>query len=141
MRHLLTPNPAPALALATAIATALAAGASGAQEAARAPMSGMDHSTMDMGDATAPGAMAGYMAAMDAMNDAMAGMESTGDADVDFLMMMIPHHRSAVDMSRALLLEAKDPEVRALAEAVIATQEAEIATMEAMLGRLGHPVE
>ena len=68
-------------------------------------------------------------------------MESAGDADVDFLLMMIPHHQSAVDMSVALLAEVKDAEVKALGEAVIATQEAEIAQMRAMLARLGHPVE
>jgi len=44
-------------------------------------------------------------------------------------------------MSVALLAEVKDAEVKALGEAVIATQEAEIAQMRAMLARLGHPVE
>lgn len=120
-------------------ALALGAGYAPAQEAA-APMEGMDHSAMGHGDA-ATGAMAAYMKAMDDMMAAMAGMEATGDADVDFLLMMIPHHQSAVDMSVALLAEAKDAEVRALGEAVIATQEAEIAAMRAMLARLGHPVE
>lgn len=117
---------------------ALTAGYAAAQEPA-APMEGMDHSAMEHGDA--PVAMAAYMKAMDDMMAAMVGMESTGDADVDFLLMMIPHHQSAVDMSVALLAEVKDPEVKALGEAVIATQEAEIAQMRAMLARLGHPVE
>ena len=112
----------------------LTAGLSVAQDAAPAPMTGMDHSTGTMGT-DAPSA------APDTMTSARAGMESTGDADADFLLMMIPHHQSAVDMSQALLPQVKDPEVKALAEAVIATQEAEIASMEAMLARLGHPVE
>jgi uncharacterized protein (DUF305 family) len=118
---------------------ALAAGAATAQDAP-ASMEGMDHSAMGHG-AAATGAMAAYMTAMDDMMVAMEGMESAGDADVDFLLMMIPHHQSAVDMSVALLAEVKDPEVKALGEAVIATQEAEIAQMRAMLARLGHPVE
>ena len=118
---------------------ALAAGAATAQDAP-APVEGMDHSAMGHG-AAAPGAMAAYMTAMDDMMVAMEGMESTGDADVDFLLMMIPHHQSAVDMSVALLAEVKDAEVKALGEAVIATQEAEIAQMRAMLARLGHTVE
>lgn len=120
-------------------ALALGAGFATAQEAA-SPAEATDHSAMGHGDA-APAAMAAYMKAMDDMMAAMAGMESTGDADVDFLLMMIPHHQSAVDMSVALLSEVKDAEVKALGEAVIATQEAEIAAMRAMLARLGHPVE
>ena len=118
---------------------ALAAGAATAQDAP-APVEAMDHSAMGHGDA-ATGAMAAYMTAMDDMMSEMAGMESTGDADVDFLVMMIPHHQAAVDMSVALLAEVKDAEVKALGEAVIATQEAEIAQMRAMLARLGHTVE
>ena len=88
--------------------------------------------------AHADGPMAGYMAAMDAMMADMDGMASTGDPDADFLLMMIPHHQSAVDMSRTLLEEGADPETRALAEAIIASQEAEIAAMRAILERLGH---
>lgn len=110
-----------------------------AQDATPAPMEGMDHSTTAHGASS--DAMQGYMSAMDTMSSAMAEMDPTGDADIDYLMMMIPHHQSAVDMSRALLPEAKDSEVRALAEAVIASQEAEIASMEAMLARLGHPLD
>jgi uncharacterized protein (DUF305 family) len=127
--------------LLAASALALSAGWASAQDAAPAPMAGMDHSAMTMGGEMPPGAMAAYMAAMDGMMSAMSGMTSTGDADADYLLMMIPHHRSAVEMSEALLPQVRDPEVRALAEAVIAAQEAEIASMEAMLVRLGHPVE
>lgn len=105
---------------------------------ATAQMTGMDHSAHG---ADASGAMAGYMAAMDTMMADMEGMESTGDADADYLLMMIPHHQSAVDMSRTLLEEGQDPEVKALAETIIASQEAEIAEMNAMLERLGHAAE
>ena len=97
--------------------------------------------TMDHAGHGASAPMAGYMTAMDVMSQSMGGMASTGDADADFLLMMIPHHQSAVDMTVALLAEVKDAEVKALGEAVIATQEAEIAQMRAMLARLGHPVE
>ena len=93
-----------------------------------------------MGEA-APSAMAASMYAMRTMEAAMADMPSTGDADADYLPMMIPHHRSAVDMSEALLPRVKDPEVRALAEAVVATQEAESASMRAMLGRSGYEAD
>ncbi len=62
------------------------------------------------------------------MHEAMA-IEYTGDADADFVKAMIPHHRGAVDMARIVLEYGKDPEIRVLAEAIIAAQEEEIGTM------------
>ena len=117
-----------------AIALAASAGSARAQTAAVDAMPGMDHSSMDMPAGTATRA---YMEAMDVMMSGMGAVTYTGDADADFLLMMIPHHQSAVDMSRALLEETDDPEVEAMAQAVIATQEAEIASMRAMLERMG----
>jgi uncharacterized protein (DUF305 family) len=76
------------------------------------------------------------MAANDKMHADMA-IEFTGDADVDFIKGMIPHHEGAVDMARIVLEHGKDAEVRKLAEEIIAAQEKEIAWMRDWLARNG----
>ncbi len=83
---------------------------------------------------TSPSTQA-YGAANERMHQEMM-IQFTGDADVDFIHGMIPHHRGAVEMAAIVLQYGQDPEVRALAEQIIAEQEREIVLMQEILKRL-----
>ena len=75
-------------------------------------------------------------AGMEQMMRSMHSAPQTGDPDLDFLAMMIPHHEGAVEMARLLLVHGRDPLVRQLAEEIIAGQSTEIDAMRARLQRL-----
>jgi uncharacterized protein (DUF305 family) len=72
-------------------------------------------------------------AAMKKMMDDMHAPGYTGNPDVDFLAMMIPHHQGAVDMARLALIYGNDPLTRRLAEEIIASQTVEINAMSERL--------
>ena len=76
-----------------------------------------------------------YKAANAKMHKDMA-IRFTNDADKDFAAAMIPHHQGAIDMARTVAKHGKDPELRRLAEDIIAAQEREIVQLRAILARL-----
>jgi uncharacterized protein (DUF305 family) len=104
------------------------------------PALAQDHSGHGMAPAAGEESAA-TMAYREANMQMHADMEIafTGDPDVDFLLSMIPHHQGAIDMAQIVLEHGSDPEIKALAEEIIAAQEAEIEQMREKLAELGHP--
>ncbi len=82
---------------------------------------------------------AAFEASNKKMMDGMSGEHThASSADLSFVSMMIPHHQGAIDMAGVELKYGKDPEIRALAERIIAAQNAEIAEMNEMMEGSGH---
>jgi Domain of unknown function (DUF305) len=75
----------------------------------------------------------GLVGSMMKMHDDMSALERTGNADADFVRMMLPHHQAAVDMARVQLLYGKDPQMRRLAQEILADQQLEIQLMQLWL--------
>lgn len=72
---------------------------------------------------------------METMHAAMTAVEPSGNEDADFVNLMLPHHRAAVDMARTELLYGSDPQMHRLAQEVITDQESEIQLMQLWLDR------
>jgi len=114
---------------------------------------GMDHSAMGQGgmQGNQPGGMMDMMGMggvdLDAMPEhvqenmrkmmitmpAMHEGMMIEDADVAFACGMIAHHQGAIDMAEVLLEHGDDPQMRALAEEIIAAQVGEIEQMTTWL--------
>jgi uncharacterized protein (DUF305 family) len=74
-----------------------------------------------------------------AMSEMMKNMapDYSGDADVDFVKGMIPHHQGAIDMAKVAQQYAKDPTLLQLAGDIVAAQEGEITLMKDWLKKNG----
>jgi len=78
--------------------------------------------------------MAENKAAMDTMMTNM-DVKPTGDADQDFVAMMVPHHQGAIDMARAELRHGHNQQLRRIAQEIIVDQQQEIVAMRLALGQ------
>ena len=70
---------------------------------------------------------------MEQMHRAMASVEASGNSDVDFVRLMLPHHQGAIAMATTQLLYGTDPQMRRLAQEIITDQQSEIALMHLWL--------
>lgn len=117
------------ISAATATAVTLSAGAIFAQDK-------VDHSAHGGHSmSSAPWAMA-YDAANAMMHEGMM-ITYSDNPDLDFARAMLAHHQGAVAMAQIQLEHGTDPEVRALAQAIIDAQAAEIAQMQAFIAKMG----
>ncbi|QTN19132.1 DUF305 domain-containing protein [Brevundimonas sp. AJA228-03] len=91
-----------------------------------------DHSAHDDGT---PGAGAGAgdqaFAASEAEMHRLMSAASGATVDEAYVAKMIAHHLGAIAMAEVALGESRDPEVRRMAEGVVAAQTREIAEMRA----------
>lgn len=124
-----------------ATALSILVAASGCVAGAKAPA----HDRETMTGAGMKGATTDFQREMNVgMARMMANMHSpgySGNIDVDFLAMMIPHHEGAVDMARLVLQHGRDPATRMLAEEIIAGQTVEIESMQRRLTTLRQQAE
>jgi uncharacterized protein (DUF305 family) len=88
---------------------------------------------MDMPQPTATGFMQDMNVAMKKMDHDMAAAPMNGNADHDFVTMMVPHHLGAIDMAEGELKYGEDPAMRRLAQEIIADQKSEIDLMSLWL--------
>jgi hypothetical protein len=73
------------------------------------------------------------IASMDKMHMAMGAIKQSGNADIDFVRLMLPHHQAAIDMAKTQLLYGKDAQMRRLAQEIITDQQLEIELMQRWL--------
>ncbi len=114
----------------------LAKGIVKAQESEITMMNGWLEKNATSAAQSDPAAANDYETAMSTMMINMMA-PATGDADADLVKGMIPHHQGAIDMAKVVLQYGKDPEIRALAEAIVKDQEGEIAFMKEWLTKKG----
>jgi uncharacterized protein (DUF305 family) len=70
------------------------------------------------------------MSSMDTMHADMDLIKPSGDSDLDFVKLMLPHHQAAIDMAKTELMHGNDPVMRRMAQEIITDQQSEIELMK-----------
>lgn len=104
----------------------------------------MDHGGMEGADRGRMGGMGAMMKNTPANPYAEAGMAMHhkmmvvgADASETWARQMIEHHRGAIAMAKIAVAQAKDKELRAMAENAIIMQEKDVASLQSWLKRHG----
>ena len=93
---------------------------------ASAPKAGMQSSMMGSAD---------MKQSMKAGMDNMHNMQTSGDMDKDFAMMMKMHHQQALDMAEMQIAHGKSAELKAMATKIVSSQKKEIAQFDKWLAK------
>lgn len=75
------------------------------------------------------------MTAIDTQIGDLLDVPLSGDADIDFVRAMVPQQQRAIELAEVVLEHGYSPEVRAMAEAVLASRQAELELMLIWLAR------
>ena len=76
-----------------------------------------------------------FKQAMGIMDGMGMQMNHSAPIDVQFVQMMIPHHQTGIDMSKAYLPIAKDESLKKVANNIIGSQQKEIGMMNEWLSK------
>ena len=105
--------------------------------AALLPMACQRSSDLQAGRAAEEVDWAALMQTIAKMHASISSMRPSGNSDVDFATVMLPHHQAAIDMAKAELLLGSDPQMRRVAQEIITDQQSEIVLMERWLKQRG----
>src|SRR5262245_30392089 len=93
----------------------------------------LPHASRGSDGATADPGWSELTSRMEKMHLSMGSVAPSGDTDVDFVRLMLPHHQAAIDMAKTELSLGKNPQLRRLAQEIITDQQSEIDLMELWL--------
>ena len=101
------------------------------QDMKKMPMQDMSKMPMEKGDM----GTSNYKEMMGKMQTKMSSMTMSGNADMDFAMMMREHHQGAIEMAQMELANGKDPVMKSAAKKIIASQKKEIAEFDRWMSK------
>jgi uncharacterized protein (DUF305 family) len=97
------------------------------------PMPARQGPTLGQAEQDAGAAWAELGQGMEKMHAAMRSIKPSGNSDVNFARLMLPHHQAAIDMAKTELVYGKDPQMRRLAQEIITDQQSETELMQLWL--------
>ncbi|HEX8377291.1 MAG TPA: DUF305 domain-containing protein, partial [Pedobacter sp.] len=94
-----------------------------------------NHAAHNKSDSNAKNQMNPITETMERMMQEMHVAKPTGNNDIDFAVMMLEHHKGAVEMSKVEVDKGKNAELKAFAQKVIDDQNKEIAFLQDFISK------